>query len=248
MTINRRDLLFRGAAGGATFAVATLAGSGLVGAAPTEKASSKVKPLRRGPGKHTAVPLPFKATALTGISEKMITSHHSKNYSGAVKNLNKVEVELAGLSNDAPGFVVSGLREKELQFFNSKVLHEHYFGNLGGDGKRSGVLDARLSAELGAAWETQFRSAGAGLGGGSGWVVLAMSLHDGGLRIAQSTSHTQALALGAPLLVLDMYEHAYALDHGADFATYIDAFFNNLDWEIVDDRYGRALKARAALS
>jgi len=144
--------------------------------------------------------------------------------------------------------VVAGLREKELTYFNSMVLHEHYFGNLGGNGKRSGALETRLGTDFGAAaWEAQVRASATALGGGSGWVVLVLSLHDGGLRVSQSTNHTQALAFGAPLLVLDMYEHAYAIDYGADHAPYIDAFFKNLAWDAVEARYDRAMKAIAAL-
>ncbi len=199
-------------------------------------------------GKHAPVALSFKASSLAGISEKMITSHHDKNYAGAVKNLNKVELDLAALKADAPGYVVAGLREKELTYFNSMVLHEHYFGNLGGNGKRSGALETRLGTELGAgAWEMQVRASAAALGGGSGWVVVALSMHDGGLRISQATNHTQALAFGAPLLVLDMYEHAYAIDYGADHAAYIDAFFKNIAWDVVEARYDRATKALVAL-
>lgn len=245
MSMHRRDLLLHGAAGGAillaTRATAHAAPDNKAPATPTAKASA-------GPGKHVPVPLAFKPATLTGISDRMITSHHDKNYAGAIKNLNKVETDLAALKPDAPAYLVAGLREKELTYFNSMVLHEHYFGNLGGNGKRSGSLEARLGTELGAgAWEAQFRATAMGLGGGSGWVVLALALHDGGLRISQSTNHTQTAAATLPLLVLDMYEHAYALDYGADHATYIDAFFKNLAWETVEARYARALKAGAAL-
>jgi len=236
--MHRRDLLVRGALGGAALLAAT---------ASADPSASKGK-TPPGLGKHAPVPLPFRASTLTGISDKMITSHHDKNYAGAVKNLNKVETDLAALKADAPGYVVAGLREKELTYFNSMVLHEHYFANLGGNGKRSGALEGRLGRELGAAaWEAQVRADAAALGGGSGWVVLSLSMHDGGLRIAQSTNHTQALAFGAPLLVLDMYEHAYAIDFGADHAAYIDAFFKNLAWDAVEARYERAQKALAAL-
>jgi Fe-Mn family superoxide dismutase len=241
MTIHRRDLLVHGAAGGA----ALLAASAVAGAAPPP--APRAKP-PSGPGKHAPVPLPFKASSLTGISEKMITSHHDKNYAGAVKNLNAVENDLAALKPNAPGYLVAGLRERELLFANSITLHEHYFGNLGGNGKRSGALETRLGGDFGAgAWEAQFHADALALGGGSGWVVLGLSLHDGTLRISQAINHTQALAFGAPLLVLDMYEHAYAIDNGADHATYIDAFFKNIAWEVVEARYDKAEKAFAAL-
>ena len=121
-------------------------------------------------GAHTVLPLWFKPTALNGISEKMIVSHHDNNYAGAVKNLNKVEQELSQINADTPPFVVAGLRQSELTFRNSKTLHEAYFGNLGGDGKRSGAIEKALSDAYGASsrWEEQFRATGAGLGGGSG--------------------------------------------------------------------------------
>ena len=244
--MHRRDLLVQGAATG----VALIAATAIADAAPPTK---PVPPTPKGKtppalGKHSPAPLPFKPAGLTGISEKMISSHHDKNYAGAVKNLNKVETDLAALKADAPGYLVAGLREKELTYFNSMVLHEHYFGNLGGNGKRSGALESRLGTELSAgAWEGQVRAAALALGGGSGWVVVALSLHDGGLRISSSTNHTQALALGAPLLVIDMYEHAYAIDYGADHAAYVDAVFKNIAWDAVEARYERATKALATL-
>ena len=245
--MHRREILVQGALTSAALLAATaIADAAPTGKPPAASAGSKTPP---GLGKHAPASLPFKAASLRGISEKMITSHHDKNYAGAVKNLNKVETDLAALKADAPGYLVAGLREKELTYFNSMVLHEHYFGNLGGNGKRSGALETRLGVDFGAgAWEQQVRADAAALGGGSGWVVLALSLHDGGLRISQAANHTQALAFGAPLLVLDMYEHAYAIDYGADHAAYIEAFFKNIAWDAVEARYDHAMKALAALA
>jgi Fe-Mn family superoxide dismutase len=241
MLIHRRELLVSGAAGGA----ALLAASAVASAAPEPQSRSRAA---AGPGKHAPVALTFKPSSLTGISEKMITSHHDKNYAGAVKNLNSVETDLAALKPNAPGYLVAGLRERELLYVNSITLHESYFGNLGGGGKRSGALDTRLGTDSGAAtWEAAFRANALALSGGSGWVVLALNLHDGALRISSAINHTQALAMGAPLLVIDMYEHAYAIDYGADAASYVEAFFKNVAWEVVEQRYDRALKAFAAL-
>jgi Fe-Mn family superoxide dismutase len=243
MSIHRRDLLVSGAVSGA----ALLAATAIADAAPPAKpAKGKTPP---GLGKHEPAPLPFKAGSLTGISEKMITAHHDKNYTGAVKNLNKVEADLAALKPDAPAYLVAGLRDKQLTYFNSMVLHEHYFGNLGGNGKRSGALETRLGTDFGAgAWEAQARATAMGLGGGSGWVILGLSLHDGSLALTAGGNHTQTLAFGAPLMALDMYEHAYQQDYGADHAAYIEAFFKNLAWEVVEARYDRAMKAIAALA
>ncbi len=201
------------------------------------------------PGKHEIKPLPFDAKKLSGISERMILSHHESNYGGAVKNLNRTEVEIAKLTKDAPGFLVSGLRERELVFSNSLALHELYFGNLGGDGKPAGGVQKALAATWGGfdRFESGFRATGMSLGGGSGWTILDYDLHGGGLRVRWSGNHSQSPASSVPLLVLDMYEHAYAIDYGAAAAKYVDAFWQNVRWEEVDRRFERARKAHAAL-
>ena len=200
-------------------------------------------------GNHTLVPLPFNPASLHGLSERLITSHHEHNYGGAVSNLNRVEQELSGVTAETPPFVVAALRERELMFRNSTQLHEAYFANLGGDGHRSGAIDAALGDAYGstAGWETQFRASAMGLGGGSGWVVLALELDTGGLRTIGSGHHTQALAAGLPLLVLDMYEHSYHLDFGAAVARYIDAFFANVRWDEVNRRFERGQRAVTAV-
>jgi Fe-Mn family superoxide dismutase len=200
-------------------------------------------------GKHAPVPLPFDPKKLRGLSDRLLVSHWENNYGGAVKNLNKVEEQLAAVNKDTPGFLVAGLKERELSFTNSVILHELYFGNLGGSGKPAGTVAGALGDAFGsfARFEELLRATGGSLGGGSGWAVLAMELPSSALRVYWAGNHTQAVAFGAPLLVLDMYEHAYALDYGAAAAKYIDAFFENLHWEEIDRRYARALEAAKAL-
>ena len=245
-TISRRDALSVLAAGGAASVVASSSGGVLLqgGIAPPAQALPPAYA-----GKHEVVPLPFAPTKLKGISEKMIVSHHDNNYAGAVKNLVKVEEQLASVTKDTPVFVLNGLKERELTFTNSKVLHEHYFGNLGGDGAPSGAIVDEVKVAYGdwGRWEAEFRQTGAALGGGSGWVILDYNLHTGAIRTYWSGGHTQALSYGAPLLVMDMYEHSYALDFGAAAAKYIDAFFANLKWDEVNKRLEKALKAHALL-
>lgn len=188
-------------------------------------------------------PLPFDPAKLKGLSEKLLTSHHANNYGGAVKNLGKVEEELARLKPDALPALVSGLRERALLFHNSMTLHEWYFGNLGGEGKQSGALAKALPGT----WEQAFRATALSLSGGSGWVILGLHTMTGELLTAWSGNHTQAPAGTIPLLVLDMYEHSYALDYGAAAAKYVDAFFANLKWEEVERRYEMARAALGAL-
>lgn len=199
-------------------------------------------------GENAVQPLPFDPARLNGLSERLIRSHHENNYGGAVKNLNAVEKELSAITKQSPPFVVSALRERELTFRGSKLLHEQYFGNLGGNGKRGGSIETALRDAYGSSdrWEEHFRLTGMGLGGGSGWVILAYELDSGALRTFWSGNHTQALALSVPLLVMDMYEHSYQMDFGAAAAKYIDAFLANVDWEAVDKRFGAAQRARGA--
>jgi superoxide dismutase, Fe-Mn family len=190
------------------------------------------------------LPLPFASGSLNGLSERLISSHHQNNYGGAVRNLNRAEQELSQLTPETAPFVVAALRERELMFRNSKTLHEAYFGNLGGDGRRSGTIEAAIGQAYGttARWEQHMRATGLGLGGGSGWALLVYELDTGALRTVSSGNHTQTLATSVPLLVMDMYmyEHSYQIDFGAAAARYIDAFFANLNWDEVNRRLERA--------
>jgi Fe-Mn family superoxide dismutase len=238
------DLTRREAFGALAAGSVALLHSQLASAAPGKQEAGKSQA-----GKHTPVPLPFDPKKLRGISEKLIVSHHDNNYGGAVNNLNKVEDELGRVNKDTPGFVVGGLRERELTYTNSAILHELYFGNLGGSGKPGGAVEKALAEHFGSygRWEEQFRATGASLGGGSGWTVLAFNFQSGTLNSYWSGNHTQAVAFGAPLLVLDMYEHSYQMDYGAAAAKYIEAFFNNIQWDEVNRRFERAQKAFTAL-
>jgi Fe-Mn family superoxide dismutase len=200
-------------------------------------------------GEHAVVPLPFDPKELRGISERMIVSHHDNNYAAAVKSLNKVEAALAELAADAPPFVVGGLKERQLVFANSKTLHELYFANLGGDGKATGEIAKALAEAYGSfdRWEKEFRATGASLAGGSGWAIVEFELDTQTLRTFWSGNHSQTRANALPLLVMDMYEHAYQMDYGANAAEYVDAFFDNLRWEEVERRFARARAAWKAL-
>jgi Fe-Mn family superoxide dismutase len=189
---------------------------------------------------HTPVPLPFDAKSLKGISEKLIQSHWENNYSGAVKALNTLRGRLTQALNDAntPPYVYTGLKREQLLRTGSVVLHEYYFGNLGGDGKASADLRTKIAASFGTfdAWESEFRKIGLGLGGGSGWVVLGYNRKLKLLENYWLADHASNPADTSPILVMDMYEHAYQMDYGAAAAKYIDAFFANIQWDAVAKR------------
>ena len=233
--MNRRELLGSLAAGSV---LATTS----IGNAQPKSASPAFSPV--APGSTKVAALPFNPAKLPGLSEKLLTSHHQNNYAGAVKNLNAVELELDKVTKDTPGFQVNALRERELTYANSVYLHEAYFDNLGGNGKPSGEFAKALDKQFGSAarWEELVRATAMSLGGGSGWVVIALSARTNDLRIVGTGGHSQALAAGAPIFVLDMFEHAYAIDYGSAHAKYIDAFMANVDWSILEKRW---LAARA---
>ena len=81
---------------------------------------------------------------------------------------------------------------------------------------------------------------GKALGGGSGWVLLTYSPRDRRLMNQWAADHTMTLAGSTPILVLDMYEHAYAMDYGAKAAAYVDAFMAAVNWKTADALYARA--------
>src|SRR5215469_6535118 len=117
-------------------------------------------------------PLPFAPGSIPGLSEKLLTSHHDNNYVGAVKRLTAIEAAMSSLNPaTAPGFTLNGLKREELIAWNSMILHELYFANLGSAGTPAPKLQAALDTAFGGlgAWAAQFSNMGQALGGGSGW-------------------------------------------------------------------------------
>ena len=189
-------------------------------------------------------PLPFDPSRLTGLSERLIRSHWENNYGGSVKALAAVKARLAQAAADKelPAYVYNDLKREHLIRTGSVVLHELYFGNLGGSGRAGSGEREAIGKAFGSfdAWEVEFRRIGAGLGGGSGWVVLGFNLHTRQLENYWMADHAHAPAATVPLLVMDMYEHSYQMDYGAAAARYIDAFFQNVQWEAVSARLAAA--------
>jgi Fe-Mn family superoxide dismutase len=217
-------------------------GAMITGAAEAENTAS-ARPEVRGSmtGGREPKPLPFDPAKLNGLSEKLIRSHWENNYIGSVKTLNMIAGRLQAAMSDAdlPPVVYGGLKREELHRLGSVVLHEQYFGNLGGDGEAGGDILGALKKAYGSyeAWDAEFRRTAMSLAGGSGWCVLTYNLYTHELRNQWAWDHMHGAIASMPLLVLDMYEHSYHMDYGSAAAKYVDAFMRNVKWEEVDRRF-----------
>jgi Fe-Mn family superoxide dismutase len=204
-------------------------------------------------GQHIA-PIACKPWALNGLSERLIASHYENNYGAAVRSLNAVRDALSALDlAAAPGYQIRALKQEELVAMSSVALHELYFGSLGGDGavlftgsgagsKIAEPVSVALEQQFGSvgAWRREFVALAQALSGGSGWVVLSYSRRDGRPYNQIAFDDSQAIIDAVPVLALDMYEHAYSLDFGANASAYVDAFMRNIDWTAVGDRLMKA--------
>ncbi|MFD1612593.1 superoxide dismutase [Sphingomonas tabacisoli] len=191
-------------------------------------------------------PLPFDPASVPGLSPKLLTSHHDNNYAGAVKRLGAIQGEWGKLDPaTAPGFQINGLKREELIAWNSMILHEIYFAGLGAPTRPGAALSAALERDFGShdRWRAEFIGMGKALGGGSGWVLLTWSDHDGRLTNQWAADHTMTLAGSTPLLALDMYEHAYAMDYGAKAGDYVEAYMKAIRWDEADRRFAKASRA-----
>jgi superoxide dismutase, Fe-Mn family len=238
--MNRRELMATVARAGLIAALSDFSNffdGGTVMAQEADKRNSSTLPPAYS-GANTVKPLPFSPGKLKGLSEKLILSHHQNNYTGAVNRLNQIQRQLGNLPKDAPPYQMGSLKREEIIATNSMILHEFYFANLGGDAKAGGTITSLINASYGslATWEQDFRLTSMSLGGGSGWVVLNYNFRDDTVHNYWAWDHTHSLAWGVPLLVMDMYEHAYAIDYGANARGYIDAFFQNINWDEVNRR------------
>ncbi len=230
LNLNRRTLM---TAGAALSAGAFVSGS-------TAALAQTHSPTTKG---FTPVALPFDPKAITGFSEKMLTSHHDNNYVGAVKRLGAIMTQFAALDPaTAPGFQINGLKREELIAWNSMILHEIYFSEFGTPNKPSAKLAQSIERDFGsqAKWAAEFIAMGKALGGGSGWVILTYSHRDNCLVNQWANDHTMTMAGASPILVLDMYEHAYAIDFGAKAAAYVEAFMATVNWTAADTRFAKA--------
>jgi len=179
---------------------------------------------------------------LDGISRETVEAHY-RLYQGYVAKRNEILGKLAEVDLSTANQVYSELRalKVDLTFAIGGIKnHEIYFEHLGGHGgDPDGPFSDLVSRDFGSvdAWRTDLRSTGMG---GRGWAWTAYDWDEGRLfNYIGDAQNTFPVWNAAPLVALDVYEHAYFLDFQTDRASYIEAFFNNLDWGVVNDWVGR---------
>ncbi|OGO02539.1 MAG: superoxide dismutase [Chloroflexi bacterium RBG_13_54_8] len=177
---------------------------------------------------------------MQGFSQTLLNNHFTL-YQGYVTNTNKLLDSLALMLKEGKVATPEYAElKRRLGFeFNGMRLHEYYFENLGGKAPpdRSGRLAKKMAESLGSYedWERDFKGTGAMRG--IGWAILYQDALTGRLINQWINEHeTGHLAGGMPLLVMDVFEHAFMIDYGLKRADYIEAFFKNIDWSVVEGR------------
>jgi Fe-Mn family superoxide dismutase len=183
-----------------------------------------------------------KLLGMDGFSDTLLKNHFTL-YQGYVNNTNKL-IDIFGQmlkegKTGTPEF--AELRRRLGWEFNGMRLHEYYFENLGGKGgiEKAGKLSKRISEDFGSyeAWEKEFKAVAAMRG--IGWAVLYQDRLTGKLLNFWINEHDVGHpAGGSPLLILDVFEHAFITDYGLKRADYIEAFFRNIQWKAVEGRLG----------
>ncbi len=181
-------------------------------------------------------PLDPRLLELDGISRATVEAHY-RLYQGYVAKRNEILARLADIDPGAANQVYSDVRalKLELTFAVGGVKnHEIYFQHLGGDGgDPDGAAAALIERDFGSveAWRADLKATAMA---GRGWAWTAYDWDEGRLfNYLGDAQNTFPIWNATPLVALDVYEHAYFLDYQTDRASYIDAFFRNLDWVVV---------------
>ena len=179
---------------------------------------------------------------MEGFGEETLKMHF-KLYEGYVKNINLLIGLIQDVANQgkdhSPEF---GALKRRMGFeFDGMRLHEDYFGNLGGMGSKlaeSSSLYKQITKDFGSfdKWKQEFLATGAIRG--IGWVILYRDPQTNRLMNIWISEHAKGHLAGAdPIVVMDVWEHAYLLDYGLNRAGYMEAFFKNIDWNVVQKRF-----------
>jgi Fe-Mn family superoxide dismutase len=185
---------------------------------------------------------------LNGISQRTMEEHYEL-YKGYCGKVNEIQEKLGSVDRASANQIYSDLRalRVDLSFALGGVKnHEIYFGHLGSKGGQpAGRLMEMIKRDYPSydAWFADFKASGLAA---RGWVWLAYD-HDFNTltTVVGDAQNTFPIWNATPILALDVYEHAYWIDYGRARAKYIEAFFNNLDWKVVEQNLERALAMQA---
>jgi len=187
---------------------------------------------------------------LNGISERTMKEHY-EIYKGYVPKVNELQKKLDTVDRAGANQIYSDLRALRVDYsfaVGGVKNHEIYFAHLGGKGgKPSGRLLEQIERNFPSydAWLADFKASGLAA---RGWVWLAYD-HDWKILTTAvgDAQNTFPYWNATPIIALDVYEHAYVLDYGRARAKYLDAFFDNLDWNVVAQNLERALAMQSGL-
>lgn len=190
---------------------------------------------------YEAKDLKFPMDALKGISKNTIENHYEKLYKGYVAKYNEIKEQLAIVDREKANQTYSeyrGLKDGLSFSLDAIILHELYFDNLGGKKSWEGLeVAGAIIDQHGSMEEFQDNLVASGMAA-RGWSVLGINPLDGKFVFFQCDQHNQGGIWNAvPILVLDVYEHAYFMDYGTDRKSYLNVFWENLDWAVINDRY-----------
>ena len=181
-----------------------------------------------------------KLLGMEGFSDTLLKNHFTL-YQGYVTNTNKVMDTLDQMVKaDKQGAPEAAELRRRLGWeFDGMRLHEYYFENLGGKGglNRDGKLGKKIAQDCGSfeAWEKEFKAVASMRG--IGWGVLYQDITNGNLINFWINEHDGGHPAGCnPLLICDVFEHAFMIDYGLKRADYIEAFFKNVNWTAVEAR------------
>jgi superoxide dismutase, Fe-Mn family len=221
---------------------ASLLGVGAVGVSIPHALHAEESPYPRDSGLVTGQLRPLKYDALPGLlTKEQIAPHYNAHYGGALKRFVKIEQDLeALLKGNQPlgGDAFAFMQRDRLNRMNSVLLHELYFDNL--ISKPDAPLEdirSALAKRFGSfdRWQEDFRAV---CMAANGWGILARDMVNGKLYNVASDAHEVGVIwLGQPLLVCDVYEHAYYVDYENRKKDYVDKFLSFVDWKEINRRY-----------
>jgi Fe-Mn family superoxide dismutase len=225
MVMNRREFL-------------QISSIGII-AAMSSPSPVNAQPLKGGGSMYTAKDY-SKLIGMEGFSETLLKNHFTL-YQGYVTNTNRIIETLAQMVKEDKASTPewAELKRRMGWEFNGMRLHEYYFENLGGKGpiKKESKLGKKMAEDFGSyeIWEKAFRAVGSMRG--IGWAVLYQDNTNGRLINFWINEHDVGHPAGCnPILILDVFEHAFMIDYGLKRSDYINAFFKNINWIVAEGR------------